>query len=307
MRGSKRLWIIALMMVLALVAAACGDDDDDGNGDTGGDDGEETETYEAEAGTPMADWQEEGSVTIGVKFDVPPFGFENPQSGEVEGFDVDLGNYIADRLGVEVDFIEAISDNRIPFLEDGTADLILSTMTITTDRDAEIDFSRPYYVAQGRILVPEDSDIAGIDDLGQGTTVCTALGSTYEGTLSEQAPDAELDLVDAYSECFEKLQNGSVDAVSTDDVILTGMVIQDDSLQLVGDPLTTEPYGVGVAEGETEAAEFLSETVEMSFEDGTWDEMYEEWVGQYTGEEPTHPETMTAEDAYELFPCSETC
>jgi len=307
MRGSKRLWIIALMMVLALVAAACGDDDEGDNGDTGDDAGEETETYEAEEGTPMAEWQEEGEVTIGVKFDVPPFGFENPQSGEVEGFDVDLGNYIADRLGVEPVFIEAISDNRIPFLEDGTADLILSTMTITTDRDTEIDFSRPYYVAQGRILVPEGSDIAGIDDLGQGTSVCTALGSTYEGTLSEQAPDAELDLVDAYSECFENLQNGSVDAVSTDDVILTGMVIQDDSLQLVGDPLTTEPYGVGVAEGETEAADFLSETVEMTFEDGTWDEMYEEWVGQYTGEDTQHPSELTLEDAYELFPCVETC
>jgi glutamate transport system substrate-binding protein len=305
MRGNKRLWIIALMMVLALIAAACGDDEEDG--DTGDDAGDETETYEAPEGTPMAEWQEEGSVTIGVKFDVPPFGFENPQTGEVEGFDVDLGNYIADRLGVEPEFIEAISDNRIPFLQDGTVDLILSTMTITTDRDAEIDFSRPYYVAQGRILVPEGSDIAGIDDLGQGTSVCTAIGSTYEATLSEQAPDARLDLVDAYSECFENLQNGSVDAVSTDDVILTGMVIQDESLQLVGDPLTTEPYGVGVAEGETEAAEFLSETVEMSFEDGTWDTMYEEWVGQFTGEDPQHPSELTAEDAYELFPCSETC
>ncbi|MGH2697743.1 MAG: glutamate ABC transporter substrate-binding protein [Actinomycetota bacterium] len=306
MRGSKRLWIIALLMILALVAAACGGDDDE-NGDTGDDAGGETETYEAEEGTPMAEWQEEGSVTIGVKFDVPPFGFENPQSGEVEGFDVDMGNYIADKLGVEPDFIEAISDNRIPFLTDGTADLILSTMTITTDRDAEIDFSRPYYVAQGRILVPLDSDIAGIDDLGQGTTVCTALGSTYEATLSEQAPDAELDLVDAYSECLEKLQNGSVDAVSTDDVILTGMVIQDDTLELVGDPLTTEPYGIGVAEGETEAAEFLSETIEESLEDCTWEDAYEEWVGQYTGEEPNHPEGTTIEDAFELFPCSETC
>lgn len=307
MQGSKRLWIIALLMILALVAAACGDDDGDGDGDTGDDAGQETEVFEAPEGTPMAEWQEEGSVTIGVKFDVPPFGFENPQTGEVEGFDVDMGNYIADRLGIEAEFIEAISDNRIPFLEDGTADLILSTMTITTDRDAEIDFSRPYYVAQGRILVPEGSDIAGIDDLTQGTSVCTAIGSTYEATLSEQAPDAQLDLVDSYSECFESLQNGSVDAVSTDDVILTGMVIQDESLQLVGDPLTTEPYGVGVAEGETEAAEFLSETVEMTFEDGTWDEMYEEWVGQYTGEDPQHPSELTLEDAYELFPCSETC
>ena len=305
MQSSKRLWIIALMMVLALVAAACGGDDEGADDTEAGGNGE-TEAEEFEEGTPMAEFQEEGEVTIGVKFDVPPFGFENPQSGEVEGFDVDMGNYIADKLGVEANFIEAISDNRIPFLADGTADLILSTMTITTDRDAEIDFSRPYYVARGRILVPEGSDIAGVDDLG-GTRVCTALGSTYEATLTEQAPDAELDLVDAYSECLEKIQNESVDAVSTDDVILTGMIIQDESLQLVGEPLTTEPYGVGIAEGETELAEFLDATVEESFEDGTWDELYEEWVGQFTGEEAEHPEGLTLEDAYELFPCDETC
>jgi len=305
MQSSKRLWIIALMMVLALVAAACGDDDEGADDTEAGGNGE-TEAEEFEEGTPMAEFQEEGEVTIGVKFDVPPFGFENPQSGEVEGFDVDMGNYIADKLGVEANFIEAISDNRIPLLADGTADLILSTMTITTDRDAEIDFSRPYYVARGRILVPEGSDIAGVDDLG-GTRVCTALGSTYEATLTEQAPDAELDLVDAYSECLEKIQNESVDAVSTDDVILTGMIIQDESLQLVGEPLTTEPYGVGIAEGETELAEFLDATVEESFEDGTWDELYEEWVGQFTGEEAEHPEGLTLEDAYELFPCDETC
>ncbi|MGH2749872.1 MAG: glutamate ABC transporter substrate-binding protein [Actinomycetota bacterium] len=302
MRGSKRLWIISLM-ILALVAAACGGGDEEAD-DTEA--GGETEVEEFEEGTPMAEFQEAGEVTIGVKFDVPPFGFENPQSGEVEGFDVDMGNYVADKLGVEANFIEAISDNRIPFLTDGTADLILSTMTITTDRDAEIDFSRPYYVAAGRILVPQGSDIAGVDDLA-GTRVCTALGSTYEATLSDQAPEADLDLVDAYSECFEKIQNESVDAVSTDDIILTGMIIQDDSLQLVGDQLTTEPYGVGIPEGESELAEFLDQTIEESFEDGTWDEAYEEWVGQYTGEEAEHPEGYTLEDAYELFPCSETC
>ena len=101
-----------------------------------------------------AEIQEEGTITIGVKFDVPPFGLNNPQTGEVEGFDVDLGNYIADRLGVEAEFREATSDNRIPLLVDGTIDLILSTMTITEERDLEIDFSEPYYVANGDVLVP---------------------------------------------------------------------------------------------------------------------------------------------------------
>ncbi|HZA19889.1 MAG TPA: glutamate ABC transporter substrate-binding protein [Actinomycetota bacterium] len=299
-----RKWAVAVFTLLALIAAACGGDDEPE--DEGTDTGSQEEAAEFDAGTPMAEWQEEGTVTIGVKFDVPPFGFENPDTGDVEGFDVDLGNYIADRLGAEPEFIEAISDNRIPFLEEGTADLILSTMTITTDRDAEIDFSRPYFIAHGRILVPSDSDIQGVEDLG-GKKVCTATGSTYEATITEQAPDADLRLVDLYSECFELIQNGAVDAVSTDDVILTGMIIQDDSLKLVGDQLTKEPYGVGMANDNPELQAFLDETIEASFEDGTWDELYEKWVGQYTGEEPDHPQDYTLQDALDLFPCLETC
>lgn len=300
-----RRWLVILFFVVALIATACGGGDEE-EGEGTGTGGQQDEAEEFPAGTPMAEWQEEGKVTIGVKYDVPPFGFQNPDTNEVEGFDIELGNYIADKLGVEAEFIEAISDNRIPFLTDGTADLILSTMTITTDRDTEIDFSRPYFIAHGRILVPDDSDIADVDDL-DGTKVCTALGSTYEATLTEQAPDAELELVDSYSECYELIQNGAVDAVSTDDVILTGMIIQDEGLKLVGDELTVEPYGIGIADGETELQAFLDDTIEESFEDGTWDELYEEWVGQYTGEEPDHPQDYTLEDAYELFPCLETC
>ena len=134
----------------------------------------------------MGKIQEKGEIAIGVKYDVPPFGFKNPQSGDIEGFDVDIGKAIAEKLGVKPKFIEAISDNRIPFLENGTADLILSTMTINKERDQEIDFSEPYYVARGRVLVGPDSEITrGRRTSKQGTSVCTALGSTYEENAQE--------------------------------------------------------------------------------------------------------------------------
>ena len=84
------------------------------------------------------------------------------RAGEVEGFDVEMGKAVAAKLGVKPKFIEAISDNRIPFLEDGTADLILSTMTINEERVEQIEFSDPYFIARGRVLVPGDSAITGV-------------------------------------------------------------------------------------------------------------------------------------------------
>ncbi|MFN2390047.1 MAG: glutamate ABC transporter substrate-binding protein [Actinomycetota bacterium] len=306
MRNVQRWrWLVALVAVVALVGAACGGEEETPTGPGGGDE----ETQEFEAGTTMAELQEKGEVVIGVKFDVPPFGFKNPQTNEVEGFDVDLGKLIAEKLGVEPKFIEAISDNRIPYLTSGKADLILSTMTITTDRDAEIDFSRPYYIAHGRILVPEDSDIASVADLA-GRKVCTARGSTYEALIPEEAPEADLKLVDAYGDCLALVQNGAVDAVSTDDVILTGMVIQSGEefpLKLVGEELTTDPYGAGIPDGDTEFKEFVDGVLDESFEDGTWDGLYENWVGQHTGVEAEDPSQMTLEDALEIYPCDETC
>jgi glutamate transport system substrate-binding protein len=297
-RGRRwHLIAIAMLVLAALVLGACGDDDDD---DDGGEEAAQVEEFQS--GTTMAELQDAGEITIGVKYDVPPFGLNNPQTGEPEGFDVDLGNYIAERLGVEAQFREATSDNRIPLLVDGTIDLILSTMTITEERDLEIDFSEPYYVANGDVLVPGDSDIQSLDDLN-GRRVCTALGSTYADTIRKEAPDADLRLVDLYSECFDQVQTGAVDAVSTDNVILTGMKIQDDSLELLGLDYTTEPYGVGIPDGDTEMKQFVDDSVAEFISSGAWQETYDEWVGQYLPEDQQQgPPEITLQEALKLFP-----
>jgi ABC-type amino acid transport substrate-binding protein len=132
----KTPWALLVVLVLSLFVAACGEDEEEPAGG-----GEETPAAEVEQfpeDTTMGRIQQAGEIKIGVKYDVPPFGFKNPQTDEIEGFDVDLGKAIADKLGVEPNFIEAISDNRIPFLQDGTVELVLSTMTINAERNLEI-------------------------------------------------------------------------------------------------------------------------------------------------------------------------
>ena len=283
-----------------LVASGCGDDDDEGGGGsaaTATTPAAEKRTFAA--GTTMAKLQDAGEITIGVKYDVPPFGFKNPRTGDVEGFDVDIANAIAAELGVKPKLIEAISDNRIPFLKDGTADLILSTMTINAERDEEIDFSEPYFIARGAIAVKKsDTSIGDVDDLA-GKKVCTVLGSTYEETLKKQAPKAERVTVDTYSECLERMQNGAVDAESTDDAILAGHIKQDDSLKVLDVRLTTEPYGAGIKEGDTAFKAFVDETLQKFKDDGRWAATYEKWVGQYTGVDQDPPK-MTLEEAIDL-------
>ncbi len=301
MRGTGNMrWLLALLVALvaALGVSACGDD-----GGTGVAPGEEAETPKTDvkeypAGSVLGRIQEKGQITIGVKYDVPPFGFKNPQTNSIEGFDVDLGRAVAAELGVKPKLIEAISDNRIPFLEDGTADLILSTMTINAERVEQVDFSDPYFIAKGRILVKDDSDIAGIEDLA-GRKVCTVLGSTYEATLKKQAPKADLRLVDSYSECLELIQNGAVEAVSTDDVILTGMIIQDETLKLVGEELTQEPYGAGIKKDNKELTNLVNQVFTKYKQDGRWQKTYDKWVGQYTKQQ-AEPPMMSVEEAVEL-------
>ena len=298
MRQKRWRWLTALALAAGMLAASgCGDDEDES---VGGETATVAPAKSFPAGSTMKKLQDEGEITIGVKFDVPPFGRKDPQSGDVEGFDIDLAKAIADELGAKPRYIEALSDNRVAFLKDGTADLILSTMTINKERDEEIDFSEPYFVAKGRILVKKsDESIKSVEDLA-GKTVCTALGSTYEETLKKQAPKAKLKLVDGYSECLELIQNGGADAVSTDDVILTGMIIQDDSLKLVEEEeLTTEPYGAGIKQGDKEFKAFVDDVIAKYKSDGRWAAAYQKWVGQYTGEKQDPP-TMTLQEALDL-------
>jgi|GEM_PF-254233 len=244
----------------------------------------------------MAALVKKGKIVIGVKYDVPQFGALNPATGKPEGFDVDLGNIIAKKLGVNPDFVEAVSKNRIPFLNEDKVDLVISTMTINEERKKEIDFSNVYYIAQQRLLVKKNGPINEVADLdAKKGSVCSAKGSTSEKNLRQVAPNAEITLQDGYSQCFQLLQNGQVQAMSTDNVILTGFLKSDPAnFKIAGKPFSSEPYGMGIKKGRVGFVEFVNGVLTDIKKNGTWVKLYNKWVKPVTGE-PGQPPPDTAE------------
>jgi glutamate transport system substrate-binding protein len=276
---------VAAGLVLAL--AGCGSDDS-------GVDVQVEESPEFEAGTEMAELSDAGEITIGVKYDQPGIGYLPPGADTPEGFDIEMGKVIAGQLGIAPENItweETVSDNREPFLQNGTVDIVLASYSITDERRAVVGQAGPYYVTGQQLLVREEDkeSITGPDDL-EGVKVCSVTGSTSIETVTEEY-GAEPVPFDTYSDCVTQLQNGSVDAVTTDGAILLGYAAQaPDELEVVGDAFSEERYGIGFSPDEPEMCEFLSDAIQQSYQDGTWEEAFAATLGESGVETPEPPQ-----------------
>jgi glutamate transport system substrate-binding protein len=272
--------LAAVAATTALILAACGGDEDGEAGEIAAPSPEEAPSFEA--GTTMAELSDAGAITIGTKFDQPLFGLVGPDGNPV-GFDVEIGKIIASELGIDaegIEWVETVSANREPFIQEGQVDIVVATYTINDERKQVVDFAGPYYVAGQTIMVLEsNTDINGPDDLA-GKRVCSVEGSTPAERIRTDYPEAELLPTAAYSDCLEPLRNGQVDAVTTDNVILSGFVDQNPGeFKLVGDPFSEEPYGIGLMKGDDEFRNFINDVLEESYEDGRWADAWDATAG----------------------------
>ncbi len=291
MKHHLRLFAV-LCAALTMVITGCGDEEEGADGP----DIEVEEQPEFASGSPMADLAEAGEIRIGTKFDQPGLGNINLETDEPEGFDVEIGKIIAGKLGIEpdqIEWIETVSANRESFIANDRVDIVIATYTINDERKQQVDFAGPYYVAGQDLLVAEDDDsIQGPDDLA-GKRVCAASGSTPIENIRENYPDAEPVEFDTYTECVDQLEAGQIDAVSTDDIILAGYAADpkyEGKFRVVGDTFSEEPYGIGLKKGEDDFRDFLNDTLEESFEDGTWKEAFDATLGSSGVEAPDPPE-----------------
>jgi glutamate transport system substrate-binding protein len=281
--------LLTVTAVLALGAAACGDEEESGSAST-----PEPATSEFEAGTKMAELAEQGSIKIGVKKDQPGIGFEVPGASEPTGLDIEVAKILAAKLGIDagsIEWVETVSKNREPFLQNGTVDLVLASYSITDERRQVVGQAGPYYVTGQQLLVREadKAEITGPETL-DGKKVCSVTGSTSIATVEEEY-GAEPVPFATYSECVQQLTNEQVDAVTTDGAILLGYAAeQPEELEVVGEPFSEERYGVGYPKEATEMCEFINTSLQEAYDDGSWKKAYDATLGESGTEAPTPPE-----------------
>lgn len=234
----------------------------------------------AEADAAVAKIRERGRLLVGLDVGSNLFSFRDPITGEITGFDVDIAGEIArDIFGkpTAVEYRILSSSDRITALQNNAVDVVVKTMTITCERRKLVNFSSAYFLAYQRILAPRESDIAGPDDLS-GKRVCVARGTTSLHRVQQITPPPTVVAVVTWADCLVALQQREIDAVSTDDAILAGLVSQDPYLHIVGPSMAEEPYGIGVNLTNTGLVRFVNGTLERIRNDGTWDTLYRKWL-----------------------------
>jgi glutamate transport system substrate-binding protein len=276
-----RLTAFTAALLLVLPLAGCKDD--------GGKDEAQIEL----TGVPQ-DLAGAGTIRIGVKYDQPGVGLRPPGADAPDGFDIEIGRIIADRLGIEeenITWVEAVSESREQLLEGGSFDLVVASYSITDDRRELVGQAGPYFTTGQQLLIRvEDEDvITGPDDLA-GREVCSVKGSTsLDRVVTEYAADPVG--FTTYSECVDQLREDEVDAVTTDGAILLGYAAQRPNLfRVVGEPFSEERYGIGYPKDADGMCEFLNEVLERSFEDGSWAEAFDTTLGMAEVETPEPPE-----------------
>ena len=276
----KRFVSAALAAVMALSMTACGSSNS--AAETTAADTEAAESQAEETTAEEAKTTDCGTLIVGFDQDFPPMGFVG-DDGEYTGFDLELAQEVAKRLGLEYKAQPIAWDSKDMELESGNIDCIWNGFTMT-GREDDYTWTEPYMANQQVFVVANDSDINSQADLA-GKIVEVQADSSAEAALKE-APELtatfkELLTTADYNTAFMDLEQGAVDAIAMD-VIVAGYQIQQRNadFKILDDSLSEEEYGVGFKKGNTELRDKVQSTLEEMAEDGTLQEVSEKWFSK---------------------------
>ena len=239
-------------------------------------------------GSWMAKVRERGTLRVGGTDSGALFSQRNPVSGKLEGFDAGLSQmlakYIIGKPSTKLSLTTV--DTRETMLQNNTVDTVFATYTITPERAKKVAFAGPYYESGDAILVKKDNDaIKTVDDLN-GKTVATEGNSTAALAVKKFAPKAKTLLFQEDGECVAAVKQGRADAYVLDQGILLSDAVNDDSVKVVGQPFTKEPYGIGLPKKDPEAKKFVDAWLKKIFEDGYWAKLWKATIGTEVAGDP---------------------
>lgn len=269
MQYTRRTTGAAIAAVAALTLSACGGDSSSG----GSGDGD--------------------GVTVGIKFDQPGIGLKSGNT--YSGMDVDVANYVAKEAGLgKVTFKESPSKQREQLIKSGQVKMVVASYSVTDERKKEVSFAGPYFIAQQALLVKKGSGITDLAGL-KGKKLCSVSGSTSATKLKAKEPGVNLQEVDTYSKCVELLSAGRIDALTTDDSILSGYANQAQykgKLEVVQGIGGDEIYGIGIKKGDTDLCKKINDALTKMESSGEWKKIVEKNLGadyKVTDKNPPKP------------------
>lgn len=236
---------------------------------------------EPKAEAPKEEPKKEVVYRVGTEPTFPPFEMTDEKTGEIIGFDIDLIKAIAEDQGLKIEIVNLGFDGLIPAVQSGNIDIIASGMSITADREKEVDFSEPYIDAGLAIAVRgNNDDIKGKDDL-KGKTVAVQIGTTG-ANKAQELKDAglikEIKTFNTVDVVMLELMNGGVDAVINDKPVTEAFIAkQPGKIKIVGEVLESDSYGFAVKEGNKELLDKINTGLKKVKESGKYAELQKKY------------------------------
>lgn len=231
--------------------------------------------------------QKSNQITWGVKADTRLFGLENIKTGKLEGFEIDLAKAMTKEIlgpkGKAV-FVPVTSSTRVPLLKNGNIDVIMATMTITPEREKQVDFTKSYFDAGQSLLVKKGSPIKNIQDLNKtGEVILGVSGSNSVKNVAKFAPKARVLQLSDYAQAMTALKSKQGTALTTDNGILYGMASENPGYEVVGGNFTKEPYGMAVNKNQEPFRNKLDWALNRLEKNGTYNRLLLKWFGNVKG------------------------
>lgn len=267
----KKIYVLlaSLVMMVAMLITGCGSSDSKPAATNSG------------VAADVKAIQDRNVLKVGVKVDVPKFGFKDPKTDQIDGFEIDLTRALAKKiLGDEKKIaVQAVTaKTRGPLLDNGEVDLVIATFTITEERKMSYNFSEPYFTDGVALMVKKDSGIKDLKGL-DGKKIGVAQSATSKKAIQEGADKLGIKVsfleFGTYPEIKTALDAGRVDCFSVDGAILFGYL--DDSTVILADRYTPQKYGVASKKSNEGLAKMVNDTIDEMKKSGELDKLIQKW------------------------------